>query len=74
VMRVSDNGLGIDLEKHANSIFSLYKRFHLHTEGRGLGLYLIKTQMTAVGGHVEVESTLGEGTTFILYFRKKPIS
>jgi len=70
VMRVSDNGLGIDLEKHSSSIFSLYKRFHLHTEGRGLGLYLIKTQMTAVGGHVEVESTPGEGTTFILYFRK----
>jgi signal transduction histidine kinase len=73
VMRVSDNGLGIDLEKHANSIFSLYKRFHLHTEGRGLGLYLIKTQMTAVGGHVEVESTLGVGTTFVLHFlRKQP--
>ena len=73
VMRVSDNGLGIDLEKHGSSIFSLYKRFHLHTEGRGLGLYLIKTQMTAVGGHVKVESTPGEGTTFILHFpRSKP--
>lgn len=69
-MRVSDNGLGIDLEKHGSSIFSLYKRFHLHTEGRGLGLYLIKTQMTAVGGQVEVESTPGKGTTFILQFRK----
>jgi signal transduction histidine kinase len=70
VLRVSDNGLGIDLDKHRLNVFSLYKRFHLHTEGRGLGLYLIKTQMAALGGKIEVQSEVDKGTTFILYFKK----
>lgn len=70
VLKVSDNGLGIDLEKYKENLFGLYKRFHLHTEGRGIGLYLIKTQITALGGRVEVESKPNEGTMFALYFKE----
>jgi signal transduction histidine kinase len=68
-IRVSDNGLGIDLAKHKSSMFSLYKRFHLHMEGKGLGLYLVKTQAVAMGGAVDVESEPEKGTTFFVYLK-----
>ena len=69
VISISDNGLGIDLEKHQNKIFGLYQRFHLHKEGKGIGLYLCKTQLEALGGRITVESVPNEGTTFHLYFK-----
>jgi signal transduction histidine kinase len=69
-LTISDNGLGIDLKKHRSSMFNLYKRFHLHMEGKGLGLYLVKTQMIALGGKIDVESEPEEGTTFQVYFKK----
>lgn len=58
----------MDLDKHGKNIFGLYKRFHLHKEGKGLGLYLVKTQMEMLGGRIEIESTPDVGTTFKLYF------
>lgn len=63
-INVSDNGLGMDLNVAEDKIFKLYNRFHDHIEGKGIGLYLIKTQAEALGGKVEVESKPGEGTTF----------
>jgi len=60
----SDNGMGIDLEKYKNKIFGLYKRFHHHVQGKGMGLYIIKTQVERMGGGINVESNLGTGTTF----------
>lgn len=69
-LTVSDNGLGIDLAQHKGNLFGLYKRFHLHMEGRGLGLYLIKTQLIAMGGTVDLKSEPEKGTTFILYFKR----
>ncbi len=63
-MHFSDNGLGIDLEKNRQQLFNLYKRFHFHVEGKGLGLYLVKTQIESLGGMIEVESELNKGTTF----------
>lgn len=69
-LAVMDNGLGIDLKKYQQSVFSLYKRFHLHVEGKGLGLYLVKTQIEALGGRVEVRSEPNEGTTFQVYFKR----
>jgi signal transduction histidine kinase len=70
VLSVSDNGLGIDLAQYGHAIFSLYKRFHLHVEGKGLGLYLVKSQVQALGGKVEVDSELDTGTTFHIYFKR----
>jgi signal transduction histidine kinase len=72
-LTIADNGLGIDLLKHRKSMFNLYKRFHLHMEGRGLGLYLIKTQMVALGGKIDVESEPEIGTTFSVYFKKEAL-
>jgi signal transduction histidine kinase len=69
-LKVQDNGLGIDLEKYGKDIFLIYKRFHLHTEGKGLGLHLVKIQATAIGGYVNVESVPGKGTTFSVYLKK----
>jgi signal transduction histidine kinase len=65
----SDNGLGIDLERFKDSIFGLYKRFHLHVEGKGLGLYLVRTQVETMGGKIEIESSPGQGTTFLIYLK-----
>ena len=61
---VEDNGLGIDTETHKENLFGLYKRFHAHVDGRGLGLYLVKTQVTALGGKIEVKSQKGLGSIF----------
>ncbi len=68
-LQVTDNGLGIDLEKYGDEIFSMYKRFHTHTEGKGLGLHLVKMQAVAAGGYVEVKSIPDEGATFSVYLR-----
>lgn len=67
---VEDNGLGIDMEAFGSKLFGLYKRFHAHTEGRGLGLFLVKLQVEALEGTIEVESTLHMGTTFTICFPK----
>ena len=66
--RVTDNGLGIDLEKFQDKLFNLYQRFHTHVDGKGLGLYLVRTQTLALGGEIEVDSKINEGTTFTLSF------
>lgn len=71
VITVADNGLGIDLLKYKDSVFNLYKRFHTHVEGKGLGLFLVRAQMLAMGGRVELESATGQGATFRLYFQKE---
>jgi PAS domain S-box-containing protein len=68
---VRDNGIGIDLEQFSNKLFTLYQRFHLEVEGKGLGLYLVKTQINALNGTIDVTSTPGEGTMFTVRF---PIS
>ena len=60
-----DNGIGIDLAKHKDKIFGLYKRFHKDVaEGTGIGLHLIKEQIETLGGNITIKSELGKGTTF----------
>ena len=69
-IEVADNGLGIDMSQNRDLLFNLYKRFHFHVEGKGLGLYLVKTQISALGGKIEVQSKPDLGTTFILFLKK----
>jgi len=69
-LSVSDNGLGINLDMHRRNMFNLYKRFHSHVEGKGMGLYLVKTQVAALGGKIDVESEVNTGTTFKVYLRR----
>lgn len=66
ILTVSDNGIGIDLEKYGNKIFQSFERFTSQSGGTGLGLYLIKQMVEHNGGKIEVESQLDEGTTFRL--------
>jgi signal transduction histidine kinase len=69
VLEVADNGLGIDLEKHQGELFKLYKRFHTHIEGKGLGLYITKQQVEKLNGFVEVESKPDKGTRFSIFLK-----
>lgn len=70
LLSVKDNGLGIDLQRYDKRIFGLYQRFHNHPDSRGLGLYIIASQIKALGGRIEVESKVNEGTCFKVYFKK----
>ncbi len=67
---IRDNGLGIDLETQGHKVFGLYKRFHSHVEGRGLGLYLVKNQVEAMGGSISIESKPREGSSFCIRIPK----
>ncbi len=67
-IHVSDNGLGIDLSLVRDKLYGLYQRFHTHVEGRGLGLYLVKAQVDALSGSIEIESSPDKGTTFRIRF------
>ena len=64
----SDNGLGINLTAHENDIFGLHKRFHPDIEGRGMGLYMVKKQVEALGGTIAASSIVNKGTAFTLTF------
>jgi len=70
LLSFADNGSGINLERYGDRIFGLYQRFHDHPDSKGLGLYMVKTQITQLGGKISVESTPGVGTTFKIYFKK----
>jgi PAS domain S-box-containing protein len=74
IISITDNGIGIDLEKYKDQIFGLYKRFHLHIEGKGLGLHMTKTQVEALGGTISIESKVNEGTMFKVKIPEKEAS
>jgi signal transduction histidine kinase len=63
IMEVSDNGVGIDLKRFGDKVFKLYQRFHEYGEGKGLGLYLVKSHVEAMGGSIGIESMVDHGTT-----------
>lgn len=69
-VEIEDNGLGIDLEKHGGRLFSMYTTFHKHKDARGIGLFVTKNQIDSLGGRIEVESQPGQGSKFIVTFRR----
>lgn len=68
VLTVQDNGRGIDLKRHRHHLFQLFRRFHPEVVGSGVGLYLVQRLVHQAGGRVEVDSAVGQGTVFRLYF------
>jgi len=70
VLIFKDNGIGIDLERNKDKIFGLYQRFHNYPDSKGLGLYLVKSQVETMGGSIAVESEVDKGTTFTITFKK----
>lgn len=73
VLKVEDNGLGIDLKRHGAKLFGMYKTFHAHKDARGIGLFITKNQIEAMGGKIEVISEVNKGTTFSIYFKHEKI-
>ena len=71
VLTFSDNGIGIDLERNKDKVFGLYQRFHDYPESKGLGLYLVKSQVEAMSGTISIKSEVNKGTTFTLTFKTK---
>ncbi len=66
----TDNGLGIDLKKYGHKLFGLSNTFHKHSDSKGVGLFMTKTQIEAVGGSITVESEVDKGATFKIIFKK----
>lgn len=69
VLSITDNGMGINLEKYKEKLFGLYKTFHGNSDARGVGLFITKNQIEAMGGKIEVESKINVGTTFKILFK-----
>ena len=65
VLEVQDNSLDL---AHETQLFAMFPRLHTHVEGSDLGLYMVKRIMKNAGGHITVQSQVGEGTTFAVYF------
>jgi signal transduction histidine kinase len=63
---VEDNGLGMSVSGR-RKLFGMFQRLHDHVEGSGIGLYMVKRMVENVGGHIEVQSEEGIGSTFAVY-------
>ncbi|MEM0575773.1 PAS domain-containing sensor histidine kinase [Flavobacterium polysaccharolyticum] len=68
MIKFKDNGIGIDLKRNSDHIFGLYQRFHDYPDSKGLGLYLVKSQIESLGGSITVESKVNKGVQFTLTF------
>jgi PAS domain S-box-containing protein len=68
ILKFKDNGIGIDLKRNSEHIFGLYQRFHDYPDSKGLGLYLVKSQIESLGGTISIESEVNKGTEFTLTF------
>ncbi|MEO8773733.1 MAG: PAS domain-containing sensor histidine kinase [Gelidibacter sp.] len=68
ILEISDNGMGIDLEKYGKNLFGMYKTFHHNKDAVGIGLFITKNQIESLNGEIFVESIVGQGTTFKIQF------
>jgi PAS domain S-box-containing protein len=66
-IEISDNGLGIDLKLNREKIFGMYKTFHGNKDARGIGLFITKNQISAMGGTIDLYSQINQGTTFSIF-------
>lgn len=71
VLYVVDNGLGIDLKRHGAKLFGLRKVFHRNKDAKGIGLFITKTQVEAMGGYITCKSEAGKGSVFIINFNSE---
>ncbi|MTI87789.1 MAG: PAS domain S-box protein [Balneolaceae bacterium] len=61
---ITDNGLGIDLDKYGGKLFGMYETFHENKNSKGIGLFITKNQIESMGGSIAAESIPGKKTTF----------
>ncbi len=69
VISISDNGIGIDLNRYGHFLFQPFKRLTVEREGTGIGLSIINNVVRKNGGKIKVESTLGKGTEFKVFLK-----
>lgn len=73
VIEVTDNGIGIAKENF-NKIFNVFenlgKKDRFDTNGTGIGLSTVQKMVQKLNGKIEIESVLGESTTFKIFIRK----
>ena len=62
---IEDNGIGIKPEHHER-IFDMFYQAHDHSQGSGLGLYIVKETVQRLNGEIQMSSVYGTGTTFSL--------
>ncbi len=74
VLKFTDNGIGVDLQRNEAKIFDLYQRFHTEIPGKGIGLFIIKSHLDSLNDKILVESQVDVGTTFTIIFHNKCIS
>lgn len=66
---IKDDGLGFDMEKVKHRIFGFNQTFHDHKDSKGIGLYLVYNHLASLGGHIDIDSRINEGTTFTIKFK-----
>ncbi|WP_214228012.1 HAMP domain-containing sensor histidine kinase [Pedobacter sp. B4-66] len=66
-LSVKDNGIGIDLDRFGNQLFQLNQTFHTGYDSIGIGLFLTKAQVDAIGGRLYVESAPNKGSAFTIF-------
>nr|WP_294775219.1 PAS domain S-box protein [uncultured Flavobacterium sp.] len=69
ILQIEDNGIGIDLKRNGENLFGMYKTFNNNPDAKGIGLFITKNQIDAMGGKIEIDSELNVGTTFKIYFK-----
>ena len=68
-LSISDTGKGIAPERQAEIFTRFYREPEVHDKpGGGIGLYLARTIMELQKGYIEVQSEVGRGASFRLYF------
>jgi two-component system OmpR family sensor kinase len=76
IIKIEDNGLGI-AEEHLDKIFEKFYRadssLTYNVQGTGIGLAIVKELVDLHGGSINVESVLGEGSTFTLTLPKEMV-
>ncbi|PVY38725.1 PAS domain-containing sensor histidine kinase [Pontibacter virosus] len=68
-LKISDNGVGMNMHQVGEDLFKIYKRFHVGYQGRGIGLFLVKTYLDILKGKIKVTSEPGRGTSFKIQFK-----
>lgn len=63
-LEFEDNGVGIDMQRHGDQLFGMYKTFHQNSDSKGIGLFITRNQVEALGGSIKVESAVNIGTKF----------
>lgn len=72
-LEFKDQGLGIDMDKYGDKVFSLYSRFHRQPEGKGIGLWMVHNLVDQMGGKINVQSKVNQGTTFTIQFADQTV-